>query len=217
MATAGEILDEARDYHPSFSPQNFPPRMLLRRLGRAELALHTLVAGLEPELLAVSETVGKEELQAALEGRTPLPLPPYLALASARVWGDSGSRKLHLLDTSQTLSPGAPFPSATAVAAGLVLTDLRDLGRPEHGWEWVTRIEVRLVPAPAPLEMLEEALSSPDMMTTALVGALVSFMAVRAGLDNPGLVSMAEREEAALVALASTHGQATSWRVEPTV
>lgn len=216
MATAGAIIDEARDYHPSFSPNNFPGPILLRRLGRAELSLYTMISGLEPEMLAELATVDREAIELALEGKSPAPLPPYITVVSARVWDQDGegSRPLKLLETSQTRSRGTLFPSATPVAGGLLLTDLRDLGYRDSGWETAGRIEARIVPVPRPLRALTDELTSPDMLTAGLVGELVSFMAVRGGIESSGLVSMAERERDALVGLASTWGQGRTWQVE---
>lgn len=217
MATAREIIDEARDYHPSFSEQRHPPRTLLRRLSRAEQSLFVLVAGLEPELLARPYTVERDAVLDAVDGHMPVGLPSYLSVVSGRVfWRDvGGSQPLTLLDTIQALGAEPRFPSATPVAGGLVLTDRRDRGAMESGWDEIDRIEVRLVPAPIPLKGLDDRLLAPDTFTAALVGELVSFMALREGLDSTELASMAERERSALAAQAAAHGQAVTWHVEP--
>lgn len=217
MAIAREIIDEARDYHPSFSGAQHPPRTLLRRLSRAEQSLFLLIAGLEPELLAVPYTVDADEIADVLAEGVPASLPPYLSVVSARVFykGRDGSLPLTLLDTKQAVGPLAKHPAATPVAAGLLLADLRSRGGLESGWEEAERIEVRLVPAPVPLKDLDDRLTAPDSFTAALVGELVTFMALREGLDSTELASMAERERSALAAQAAAHGQAVTWYVEP--
>lgn len=220
MALAGDLIDEARDYHPSFTRERFPPRMLLRRLQRAEHDLFVLVAGLEPELLAKEEAFGWEEIRTALENRTPLELPPYIQITSARAFYEpvSGIREslpVRLLETSQSLSRVAPFPSATPVAPGLLLTDLRDAGARRSGWEEIGNIQVRYVPVPPPLQDLRSPLSAPDFMDDALVGDLVTFMALRGGVEDMDLRSAAARAREALITQLSVHGQATTWHVEP--
>ena len=220
MARAGDIIDEARDYHPGFTEERFPNRMLLRRLGRAQHKVYEAVADRDPDFLAQEVVFGPEEVQAALAARAPLSLPEYLAVSSARVYYNPvadyvESLPVRLLATRQRLSHVAPFPSATPVAGGILLTDLRDTGDRTHGWENLARLEIRYVPRPAPPTSVNAELSAPDDLTDALVGDLVSFMALRSGVEDADLRQMGAREFESLLAELSIRGQGRTWHVEP--
>lgn len=213
--TAAELMDEARDYHPSFNKVTVPLVLLRRRLAAAQRAIVRAVTELDEEALAVPDSVVQADILTALEAGTGIVLPA----GATRVLGDIKAK----YSTRPDLIPVdliayanrdvvEAFPAVWFMGGRLFPIDKRDYGSPEHGWEYVERITLSLVIAPAEITDDAADLPLPDVARDALVQDLVLFMSRRTGVAAATPEEVAGATRAAVEAITSM-GRAAHLRV----
>lgn len=215
---AREIIEEARDYDPSFNRRATPDPVALRRLSRIEVVVATMVAELEPEALNSLHTIELAVITAALgeDGDGSLAVPAYVTPIRIRAIDEDGfSREVVWINRRQQLQRGAPFPSVALSDAALHLTDARLVGADIHGWEEIDHINFEHVPVPPPLTTLNQELTLPDALGGALTSELAGWMAGRLNLGARAAELRGEAEAARSVFLSTVaqQGMGGNWHV----
>lgn len=195
---AGELIDEARDFHPSFDAQTVQEKILLRQLSRAERAIYQLVLEVADEVITVPEVIDLATIQAALAANAGIALPAHLLVSSGTVRIVNTERLAPLILLSYVHQHDPPYPwrpTAWVEGGDLVLMDLRRFLGTNHGWENFDQITLQLVPAPTQITDVADPLSLPDIARNTIVDQLVVFMAGRKGIkvgvsQEDALVSM---------------------------
>lgn len=121
--TAADVLDGARDYHPSFDPRTQPETVLLRAVEREARVLAARVAMIRPEAMAWTSTTTALPLVNFYSGIT---LPAHLLLpqvTALRVGGTSpqDDAPIPVVNTNQRTRYGQPWPSAFVLSGVLYL------------------------------------------------------------------------------------------------
>ena len=193
-----ELIEEIRDFHPSFSAERLPVGAILRVLSRKLNYETGRIVELNPD--AVSTYESKEDFdwgpaeEAIFESvsapfaRTLLEVAPFSHISDdISVYTADGTRvKVDQVSLS-TQYPGPyqdsiTFPAVVPLNSALLLTDLRKVGFTQHGWqEYLPRIEYHYVPFYDLTKeegdvVLAPGLRSPVILDTALE------LAKRAGL-----------------------------------
>ena len=219
---ASDLLDEARDFHASFTKQQVPDRAALRALTRAVERIVQQVAAITPEALAEVVDVPQALVATAASTRTGIALGDHVLLLKPvrAVLANSGVRvKVDTPDHATSHTWGVvKFPSATLLGGKLYPLNLADLNTnsTEHGWDAYDGLEVRMVPVPAELSLPTDTVPLPAVCRPALVMAVALFMAGRTSntaRDLPLLPAQATDAEAAAVAALAGTDSASTWRV----
>ena len=220
--TAADLIDEARDFHASFTKQQVPDRAALRALTRAVERIVQQVAAITPEALAETHDVVQADVLTAVAARAGIALPDHVLLLKPvrAVLANSGVRvKVDTPDHATSHTWGAvKFPSATLLGGKLHPLNLADLNTSgtEHGWEAYDGLEVRMVRVPAELALPTDVVPLPSVCRPALVMAVALFMAGRTSntvRDLPLLPAQATDAEAAAVAALAGTDSASTWRI----
>lgn len=178
--TAADVIDAARDRHPSFDPKAQPESVLLRGLQQYARSLASLVMRWRPSAMVATELVTALPLASFSAGIT---LPAHLFIQSimtVRLGYSSPQEEqpVRLLPLAQRTRFGAPFPAAFVQSGTLFLT-----GRPTD-WANYTSVTVRYVPVPTVSTAATQLPFTDDAMTP-MVAWLAAFMgARRQGMDD---------------------------------
>lgn len=121
--TAADVLDGARDFHPSFDPKTQPDTVLLRAVERAARVLAARVAMIRPEAMTWTSTttaLPMADFSAGIAIPAHLLLPQVTAL---RVGGTSpqDDAPIPVVNTNQRARYGQPWPSAFVLSGRLYL------------------------------------------------------------------------------------------------
>lgn len=235
--TADEILDEARDHHPSFNTRNVPPKAALRALSRYVQYLTGRVLEMGEDALAEPVLVTREDLVDAVEGRTGITLPPHMGvMRSIHTWkgADTPSGILSLtpgqpgmlipvksVDYAHRYSIGAHhFPAVSVFGQKLYPLNLMDAisyTYTKHGWEDYMGLQIVLVPMPAQLTALSDEVQIPEVARPALVMHLAVWMAGRQGAavvkDLPLLPQQALEAEGMAIRTLAGQDSAVAWHI----
>lgn len=191
MATpASEVIDEARDWHPSFDPKVIQDKMLWRVISRAERSILQLVLEEADEVITVPDVIDLATISAALAADAGIALAANLLVSSGvvRIVDTVEKVPLNLLAPIHQHDPPAPWrPTAWIEGGDLVLLDLRRFGGTVTGWEQFDEITLQIVPAPVPIAANTSNLTVPDICRNAVVDALVLFMAARRSIQIAGV------------------------------
>lgn len=221
--TVAELIDEARDFHPSLTKQSTPDVLCMRALSRYQRRIASKVTALDEDALATPVTVSGVNLLTAVADRTGIVLPAHLYLLNPvyAVHTDSGGRiEVEITDRATRNTEGAwRFPAAYVLNGTLYPLNLMDvLGTTygTHGWEYYGGLELVLVPLYDDLTGPTDVLQIPDVCRDALVNNLALFMAGRSKgvLADLPLLTMqaADAETAAVTTLVGQSGTGT-WRI----
>ncbi len=221
--TVAEILDEARDFHGSFTKQNIPPVLCMRALSRYVRRLAEKITQVDEAALAVQETVDSADLQAAVTGRTGIALPAHLLLLAPvhAVRTDDGIRiPIELIDHASRNTEGAyRHPAASVMGQKLYPLNLMDVtgdSYGEHGWEDYDGLDLLLVPLYADLTLPSSVIGLPDVCRDALVCNLALFMAGRTARtvsDLPLLPAQAMDAETTAINTLAGQSSTSTWRI----
>lgn len=121
--TAAEVLDGARDFHPSFDPKTQPESVLLRAVEREARVLAARIAMMRPEAMTWTVTTTALPLANFYAG---IALPAHLLLpqvTALRVGGTSpqDDAPIPVVNTHQRARYGQPWPSAFVISGVLYL------------------------------------------------------------------------------------------------
>lgn len=220
--TVAELLDEARDFHPTFTRQNHPDPVVMRALSRYVRRLAAKITELDETALAEQATVDESTLLAAVTGRTGIALAAHLIVLRPihAVREDDGVRiPVDLVDLATRNQMRTGYPSVSLAGGKLYPLNLMDpLGDSygEHGWEDYTGLEMLLVPLPDAFTGPTDTVTLPDTCRDAIVHNLALFMAGRskaAFADLPALPTHAADAESMAISAVAGANDASTWRV----
>lgn len=215
--TAGELIEESRDYHPRLDRRAIPSLIARRKLSRILAARVTELAAETPDPLAVLETFDADDLAAAMAGDGTVEMPAYVTLCDVRAFLDDTGEQVEMevarVALGARLRHSAPFPSVVAQNEALLLTDLRLIGRTEHGWEDVEELRVRYVPLPEDLATDADEVAVPDGLRGLLVADLAIWMMGRLDLDASEAKEDRDRCLGAFLGTVALQERGGSWNV----
>jgi hypothetical protein len=213
--TAGEIVDQARDYSPLFTRQAVPDLPALKTLSRLQRQLAAAVADEAPDVLAVWHDV---ELPLPAGWEDGISLPPHSLAFGAEVGmvrgGVRGTWEVSLLNAAQSQTQPHLFPSMSIMGGKLFLTDARKWRGTSAGWEDIDSLRVRLVPEMSALESLDSLISLPDTAESPLAALLALWMADRVGARLPTIRETAGGAASDWVRSMVATGSTRVWMVE---
>lgn len=214
MPTAAkEIIEQARDYHPLFSPQNVPELGAMKALARIESQLAGAVVQENPEALAAWYEISA--LPANWEDGIVLP-DNLIVLGADVIYADRAPRRLEVsvVSPNQSLTQPHLYPSVYVMGGRLYLTDIRQWFGTEHGWEDLVTLRIRYVPEVADITTPSQNITLPDTAVSALVANLALWMADRTQAPLATLRAQAESTGAGWVSQMINLGSTRSWMVE---
>ncbi len=173
-----DIINSARDEHPSFDERRHPDRVLVRMLSRyqRELVAKALHRNAAVLLQRTSVTLPLANFDAGIT----LPANKFVSGADAILATDTTVRTpIELLDWGRHSDP-APFPS------GWIENGVLYLQGQARDWERYGSIVVFYIPEPAELTSPNSTFVLPDSAAPALVANTAAFM-VRRGHNDPAL------------------------------
>ena len=178
MATAGEIITEAREIHPELHEEFNPEPTVLRFLSRYNRELVSKTIRSNPDELAVWETIALPFATFdAGEALTPA-IVRFEADVKVQGSGDTIRDKLHIVPVGERWTTRV-WPAAYVVADQLYLL------RTDGDWTQWTEIRVRHVAIPADITATGTAMTLPDTANDAYIYALADFMAFRLDAEIP--------------------------------
>lgn len=219
--TVAELLDEARDFHPSFTRQNHPDPVVMRALSRYVQRLAARISETDEAALAEKATVSEATLLAAVTGRSGIALDAHLMVLRPihAVREEDGIRvEVDLVDFATRNQVRTDRPAASLAGGKLYPLNLMDvLGNSYglHGWEDYTGLELLLVPLPDAFTGPTGTVTLPDACRSAIVHHLALFMAGRGPVAASLPLLPAHAADAEAMALSSLAGanDASTWRI----
>lgn len=193
MATAAEVVDQARDYHPAFDPRKVPDASALRVLSRLQRRLASKVAALSEDALAEPYAFLKADVDTAAAAGfagAGLTLPDHLLLLgffTSRLTGPAVTVPVNLVSyANYPVEAARCWPSCFVLRGRLYPANRSELGMVGssslHGWEDFNGLSALLVPNPPELTGRSSSITLPDLALDALVTGLAFWMAGRAGV-----------------------------------
>ena len=175
--TAGEVINQARDHHPSFGPRGHPEGALLRLLSNYQRAILAKIAQVNPSLCASNlfVTLPLANFAAGVK----LPAFTYMLPHPTLITTNNNIREPIDL-VSATLQSDFEQPRKFAYLQGGFLF----LGRRAENYDAYNQLRLQMVLTPPDLVNLSEPLSLPDYGVDAYVGHLVEKMALRGGIES---------------------------------
>jgi hypothetical protein len=180
VSTAGSVIRLARDYHPTFTREQHPDPVLLRRLSENAKRLHGQVAKVSEDALAVE----LEESLPLADHEAGVALPACRLVTSVVAWADYASpttrRRLdvRLIPASHNGDLAHPLASCWIVNGTLYLRG------PASAWTDFDTLVVRYVAIPTDLTALTSTLPLPATADGALAADLALFMAGRSKAED---------------------------------
>jgi len=177
MLTPSDVIDRARDLHPSFTRGNHPPKVLVRELSAWQRELLSKVQRVYPEELRLLEEIA-------------LPVDPF---------GDG-----HTMPSNTGVEEGTLYHNETEFPRTRfeILPEVQHVGRAywpsgfvrggtlflngrESDWTGYDRLEVPYIPAPTEIDLETDTSTLPDAAMAAARFHLAEFMAVRHDGSEP--------------------------------
>lgn len=190
--TAADVLDGARDLHPSFDPKSQPDTVLVRQIQRDARRLATKVIAIRPEQVPWSTQTTALPLAVFANG---ISLPSHLLVTQVTALRAGGTSPqddtpIPLVNTQQRTRWGQPWPSAFIMSGTLYLAATA------ADWLPYASVTVRYVPVPS-VTSSASAIGLDDDALTPLVLSLGAFMATRRqGMSDAPPVGMWQAEAA---------------------
>lgn len=203
--TAGQVITEARDWHPSFDQRRHPNGSLMRLLSSYQREVTGKIARVNPALLATPVTYALP-LADFNEGMK-LPQRSYImpAIEVRYTQNSDVAVTIELVNLTRRIDRDL-IPNAAYVRGDrLFLT-----GRAEN-WAPFGSLTVNMVLTPKELTALTDVVMLPDWGMDAYVSALVRAMAIRGGLSGDILGAAAEAEQQFLDTVAQQRAAETSY------
>lgn len=187
---AGDLIDEARDFHESFGEDRATNPVLLRALSRAEQSLYREIVHLSETALAEQTTLDEFDLQFAAGEGEHIELPAHLVVISLEATIDGRLVPVQVLhDNAGAFDPRGLVgrligrqlflgPSPRTYPAGSAKY------RSAYDWSDLEELRVTYVPHPPQLTSLTQELTAPDQTRSYLVAEVVAFLATRISLPE---------------------------------
>lgn len=223
--TPEELIDEARDFHVSFSETAHPTTLCFREIVRAQDRLYRILAETAEAALAKDEVFDEEDIQAAILG-TPLSMPNYLKVLMLVVAVPSGLFSVSV-SQDERVSGDRAF-RARLIGRKLYLNqptafqdelpgDMESSIQDYSEFTQATALRLTYVPIPTTPTALNSVLDAPDEAKPYLLGSLVALLSRRspaAGADGPVLVAQAEADMDLVIQMfTSRAANETGWHV----
>lgn len=170
--TAGDVINQARDHHPSFGPRQHPEGSLLRVLSNYQRSIFAKIAQVNPSLCASNlfVTLPLANFAAGVK----LPAFTYVLPNPTLITTNNNIREPIDL-VSATLQSDFEQPRKFAYLQGGSLF----LGRRAENYDAYSQLRLQMVLTPPNLVDLKEPLSLPDYGVDTYVGHLAMMMANR--------------------------------------
>lgn len=212
--TVAEIIDEARDFHPSFDDRALPDRACMRQVSRAERRIVEKVTSLNEQALA-EEVVFRNLETALMRG---LELPDHTLLLDVAYESAGVTRPVSLVAYSDRFTEGLRrFPSGYLVGSKFYPTNRTLTGETNTGWETADLIRAVMVKLPPRYTSLKQTIHLPEVAHDALVANLAHWMALRVGLPETNLLyGQSQEAENVLVQNLAERGSTSTWTVRIT-
>lgn len=209
-----EIIDQARDFHPSFDDRACPDKACMRQVSRAERRIVEKVTALNE--MALAEEVVFRNLETAL--MRGLELPDHTLLLDLVYEQGGVTRPVTLVTYADRVTEGLRrFPSAYLLGGKMYPTNRTLYGETNTGWEEADLIRAVLVKLPPQFTTLRETIHLPEVAHDALVANLAHWMALRVGLPETNLLyGQAQEAENLLVQTLADKGSTSTWTVRIT-
>lgn len=179
--TAGQIIQEARDAHPTFGPRQHPNGTLLRLLSSYQRAIFAKIAQTNPALCA-SNLFITLPLASFADG-VKLPSFTYVLPNPTLITTNGNIRvPIDLVNATFQSDPEQSHQFAYLQGGSLFL------GRQAENYDPYQQLQVQMVLTPPSLKALADPLTLPDYGLDTYVGHLVAKMAMRA---TPPIVALA--------------------------
>lgn len=224
MATAAEVIEASRDYHPAFDERRVPEASALRVLSRLQRRLAAKVTALSEDALAAPFAfLAADVSAAALAGfaGAGLALPDHLLLLgffTSRLAGPVSTVPVSLVSYANYPVEAARYwPSCFVLRGRLYPANRMELGfgGSLHGWEAFNGLSALLVLNPPELTARADEITLPDIAQDALVTGLAWWMAGRAGVAREVVwlqQDATDAEQTVVTALADQESTST-WTV----
>lgn len=173
--TVDEIIQQARETHPAFTPESTPNSVLIRYLSR----LHRDLVG---RILRVAADVLVQDHEIALplaDFAAGAAVPDHQFIRGGSVYVGATERPLYLIRWQSRIRP-VVWPAAWL--EGNTLHLVGDAAQ----WAAADRIVLKIVPTPADLVAMTDVVALPDIAESTCVTALAAFLAQRTA-DVPPL------------------------------
>lgn len=216
--TVGDLLDTARDFHPSFMHQDITDKMLMRQLSSSLRHLYTKVTETNENALVEMVSLTSAEITAALTaGYYAMPSEAIrLIEADARVTDGDMRVPVWIYAAVHRFDP-THFPSIYQMGQGKVrlTSETEMVGISSNGWQNYQDLRIWYVPSPANVTTMTATITVPDIVQDALVADLVVFMTGRSPKDVQAAMDLqlqriSDRMASAIAAIAdqnnSEHG-----------
>ena len=179
MAVAlSEIIENARELHPSFHERHTPDPLCIRALTRAHEDLHSLTSDRNPEVTAAQTDISLPLADFAA-GET---LPEHYKVLSGHVYHDINTpqtrRQLDFVPWEHELFTRRPY------AASIVGNTLFLVGT-EADWNPFSLIRLRICLYPTAFTAVTDTITLPDYGHDAMIEFLGEFFAMRVPLADP--------------------------------
>ncbi len=201
--TAGDVINQARDHHPTFEQRTHPEGALLRLLSNYQRAILAKITQVNPALCASNLfiTLPLEDFAAGVK----LPSYIYLLPNPTLITTNNLIREpIDLVNATFQSDFEQPRKFAYLQAGNLFL------GRRAQNYDAYQQLRLQLVLTPPDLTTLDEPLSLPDYGVDAYVGHLVEKMALRGGLETALLARAMTLEPDFLAAVGQQKGAEVS-------
>lgn len=215
--TTSSLITAARDFAARGSDLEVTDKMMIRALARAERAIYTQMADLNPDALAAVTTFTGVQVQAALDAGTALSLPEHYTLIDGTLryegYPNDPDSPLFFVPARLKDEMQEYYPAAYLLGQDLYLIRRFPAYTNSDEWTDTDTLTIRYLPVPTAPTALASELTIPDIAEDYLVLSLADFM----------LGAMKERDEAvtsqhlqardALIGTLAQQDSTTTWRV----
>lgn len=216
--TAAELINEARDFHQSFTPEDHPNIVCLRALSRSQSDFFAKVSEVAEQAVAKEYVVEESDIEAATEG-APIFLPSFLRILSVLAVADECLTVVGLAHDERTA--GFEALQARLVGTSLYLAQPDTLSEASgadltaYQYDGVTALKVRYIPKPVDLEAMSDELVVPDEGREWLLGDIVRMLATRTVPTLPEIAMVGDELKKRVMDNYVARANETSWFVRP--
>lgn len=178
MATVGEVIDEARDGHESYTERNVPDKVVRRRLNRYQRELYAAIVDADKQWIASDQTIDLDTYDFA-DGYSPDPAMMRPLGGEVHFENESRTHRLKWVPYKNRKNPTVPWPAyyrnGTVYLCGI-----------EEDWRAVTQVVLHLVAQPTTLSANSDTIDLPDGAIPTMVARAELEMAKRAPISAEG-------------------------------
>jgi len=211
MADYAQLIDESRDYHPSFNPRDIPHKAALRALSRIERNLARVITEMDEDFLSEWLEYTPEDVATAYDDGLGFHLGDHAIVVEAQVVHESGPNSaMPLIVPNQADQYHWRWPTGYLSGGNFYIAD-----HPAHKWNPKTSVRLRVVRVPEVPEVETEEVSLPLIAQDLMVKELALWMAMRVNVmrELPGLPESVNESKSTLMTSIMSMGATSSWQV----